>query len=99
MHIPLKQQTAALATPPRAKPMQDMTIAQILQTEYPNARLRKQFMADPYLDQVTLGELLGSPFALHEFLERCMKLPHCGETSINRLRDVIKKAANASVAS
>jgi hypothetical protein len=74
-------------------PLEDWTIAQLLRFRYPDTRLRQRFQEEPYLDQVTLGQVLGSPFALNDFLAACRSLPQCGETSINRLRAVIENAS------
>jgi hypothetical protein len=83
-------------TDQRVNLLHSWTIGQILRAN-PDIRLRKQFLDDPYLDQITLGQLFSCPFALNDFLARCRQLPHCGDTSINRLREAIKAAANGNM--
>lgn len=80
------------APPIRDRPLQEWTIGQLLRRRYPEVRLRKRFLADPYLEQITLEETLRNPFALNDFLTACRKLPQCGESSINLLRAVIEDA-------
>jgi len=76
----------------------DWSIGRILRELYPESGLRQRFRNEPYLDEVSLRQVLNSPFAMTEFLVRCRSLPQCGEVSINRLHDMIKWASEASAA-
>ena len=78
-------------------PFENWTIAQILHYMGPAAGFRKAFREDPYLHQVTLGQLLRSPFALSDFMLTCRSLPQCGDTSIARMRTVIENAAQGRI--
>jgi hypothetical protein len=84
------------ASDPSATLLMNWTIGQILRAN-PHNKLRKQFLNDPYLDQITLGELLSVPFAMANFLENCRKIPHCGDTSLKRLRETVEMAANGQI--
>jgi hypothetical protein len=84
---------AALYYPEAFSPSAKWTIRQLLRWRYPETGLRKRFKEDPFLDQVTLGQVLCSPFALSDFLSACRTLPQCGETSIKLLRAVIEDAS------
>jgi len=66
------------------------SIAQILRDRHPKVRVRREFRESPLLERVTLQQLLSDAFALSDFLDACRDLPHCGETSIRRLREVLK---------
>ena len=76
-----------------AAPMEDWTISQLLNEGFPGVALRQRFRLTPYLEQVTLREVLEGPFALQRFLEECRRQPQCGDTSVKRLREVIERAA------
>ena len=73
--------------------LEALTIRQLLEQRFPEVQLRKRFKEIPYLDQVTLQQVLDDPFALHDFLAECRRHPQCGDTSIQRLRGVIECAA------
>jgi len=60
----------------------------------PHKKLRQEFLNSPYLDQIKFGDLFADPFAMEDFLQNCRRLPHCGEISIRRIREVIKLAAD-----
>ncbi len=60
----------------------------------PHKKLRQEFLNSPYLDQIKFGDLFADPFAMEDFLQNCRRLPHCGEISIRRIREVIKVAAD-----
>jgi len=75
--------------------LEDWTIGQLLRHRYPDTRLRRRFQDNPCLDQVTLGQVLRTPFALNDFLSACRTQPHCGDTSIRRLRAMIEQAARS----
>lgn len=64
-----------------------------LAQKYPEAGLRRRFQNDPYLDQVTLGQVLQDPFALSDFLMMCRRLPQCGDASVDLLRRILESAA------
>jgi hypothetical protein len=94
----MRHQTCKILAVPPALPKEDWplghwTIAELLRWRYPEVRLRQRFLADPYLEQITLAETLRSPFALNDFLSNCHKLPQCGDTSIKLLRSVIEDAS------
>ncbi|MCH8466066.1 MAG: hypothetical protein LAT78_05785 [Roseinatronobacter sp.] len=78
-----------------SNPYENWTIGEILRYLGPSSGFRTQFRESSYLDEVTLGHLLSSPFALNDFMANCRKLPHCGEATITRLRAVIEHAAQA----
>ena len=84
------------ASDPRRDLLMHWTIGQVLRAN-PNNKFREQFLDNPYLDQIVLGELLSSPLLMANFLENCRKLPHCGETSIKRLREAIEMAADGKI--
>jgi hypothetical protein len=69
------------------------TIGQLLRERFAKVPIRKRFRETPYLERVTLSEVLEGPFALHHFLEECRRHPQCGDTTIARLRGVIESAA------
>jgi len=73
----------------------DCSISQILRTRHSKG-FRQPFIDNPYLAQTTLRQVLKSPFAMGDFLQRCRELPHCGDTTINRLIAVIEIAASGS---
>jgi hypothetical protein len=75
-------------------PLEEWTIGQLLRWRYPQMRLRQRFLADPYLEQITLADTLRTPFALNDFLTTCRKLPQCGESSIKLLRTAIEDASH-----
>lgn len=81
---------AAVQTDPAQR-----SIGRILRERHPQARLRQKFLAAPFLDQVTLGELLAGPFAMADFLAQCRRHPHCGDGSILSLRKVLEDEAAA----
>jgi hypothetical protein len=72
-----------------ADPAED-SIGRILRERHPRVRLRKKFLSAPFLDQVTLGQLLADPFAITDFLAQCRRQPHCGDGSILSLRQVLE---------
>jgi hypothetical protein len=74
----------------RDYPLAQCSIAQILQDRHPKVRVRREFLESPLLKRVTLEQLVADAFALSDFLDACRHLPHCGETSIRRLREVLK---------
>lgn len=73
-------------------PIMDCSIAQVLRMRHSKG-FRKPFIDNPYLEQVTLRQILSGPLAISDFLQRCRGLPHCGETTITRLLAVIESAA------
>jgi len=72
---------------------QDWTISKLLTERFPDVRLRQRFKQAPYLEQVTLRQVLKGPSALQDFLEHCRQEPACGDLSIKRLREVIEYTA------
>lgn len=74
----------------------DLSIAQILQI-HTSKGFRQPFIDNPYLEQVTLREVVSSPFAMCDFLRCCRMLPHCGEVTIIRLCAVIENVAAGKV--
>ncbi len=74
----------------RGYPPAQCSIAQILRDRHPKVRVRREFLESPLLERVTLEQLVSDAFALSDFLDACRHLPHCGETSIRRLREVLK---------
>ena len=81
----------------RINPFLNWTIGQIVRHQGPASKLRKRFREEPYLDTITLAQLIGSPFALEEFMTVCRKLPHCGTISMIRLRALIESAAQGQI--
>ncbi|MCH8466861.1 MAG: hypothetical protein LAT78_09885 [Roseinatronobacter sp.] len=81
-----------------SNPFESWTIGQLLRYLGPETRLRKRFREDPFLNKVTLGELIYSPFALADFMTACKKLPHCGDASLGRLRDIIENVIKTGLA-
>jgi len=77
-------------------PIMDCSMAQILRLRHSKG-FRRPFIDNPYLEQITLRQVLSSPLAMSEFLQRCRSLPHCGETTINRLLGVIENLAATQV--
>ncbi|MFO7804103.1 MAG: hypothetical protein R6V30_00340 [Paracoccaceae bacterium] len=75
----------------------DCSVAQVLRTRRPKG-IRQAFIENPYLTQVTLRDILSSPFATANFMRRCAELPHCGEATLNALMLLIENAANSQVA-
>jgi len=73
-------------------PLGSWTIGQLVRQMGPLAGLRKRFREDPYLDDVTLCQLIRCKTALENFLAQCRCRPHCGDTSVARLRAVIELA-------
>jgi len=71
------------------------SIGRILRERHPQVRLRKKFLRAPFLDKVTLGQLLADPFAMADFLAECRRQPHCGDGSILSLRRVLEIEAAA----
>jgi len=71
-------------------PPAQCSIAQILRDRHPKVRVRREFRESPLLERVTLEQLVSDAFALSDFLDACRQVPHCGETSIRRLRKVLK---------
>lgn len=80
---------------PLSSPMEDWTISQLLKVLFPDVRLRQRFRLLPYLEQVTLRQVLDSTLSLEHFLEQCGRQPQCGDLSVKRLRDVIEQTALA----
>lgn len=78
-------------------PLLSWTIGQILRELGPKSGFRKRFIETPYLDEVTLGALLDTPFAFHDFMMTCRTLPDCGQTSLTRLRNVVENAAKGKI--
>ncbi|PZX45943.1 hypothetical protein LY56_01506 [Roseinatronobacter thiooxidans] len=74
----------------RSYELAQCSIAQILRDRHPKVRVRREFLESPLLERVTLEQLVSDAFALSDFLDACRHLPHCGETSIRRLREVLK---------
>jgi hypothetical protein len=81
---------------PRVGFLSDWTVGQILRAN-PHIKFRKQFLDNPYLDQITLGEVTNSAFSMDAFLENCRQLPDCGETSLRRLCEVIRMAVDGKI--
>jgi hypothetical protein len=70
--------------------MMDFSMAQILRMQH-SKEFRKPFIDNPYLEQITLRQVVSSPIAMCDFLQHCRSLPHCGDTALKRLCEVIKK--------
>lgn len=74
----------------------DWTMRRLLREAHPHVRLREAVRNHPLFESVTLGALLENRLAVDSFLSECRRLPHCGETQINRLRQVIVAELDAS---
>lgn len=92
----LKELTSLGRTRIRTVPLIDCSIAQILKHEHSKG-FRKRFINDPYLEQITPRQVLTSPLAMGDFLQRCRAVPHCGETTINRLLALLESVAAGEV--
>lgn len=57
--------------------------------------VRQAFIANPFLAQVTLRQIVNSPTAMNTFMQRCRQLPHCGETTIKALIALIEAASDS----
>ena len=75
-----------------AVPIIDCSIARILRHGHSEG-FRQGFIDNPYLEQITLRQVLSSPLAMGDFMLRCRGLPHCGEKTLNRLLAVIESVA------
>lgn len=80
----------------RTVPIMDCSIAQILRYRHSKG-FRQGFMENPYLEKITLRQVVSSPLAMGNFLQSCRGLPHCGDTTIHRLFAVIETLAAAEV--
>lgn len=83
------------SSPIGASPIEDWTIGTVLKVLYPEVRLRKRVKQMPYLEQVTLRQVLDGTLPLDSFLAQCGREPQCGELSVKRLRDVIESTVVA----
>lgn len=93
MNASVRRQNAAGDVADQIIPSESWTIGRLLREKYPEAGLRRRFQNDPYLDQVTLGQVLQDPFALSDFLMMCRRLPQCGDASVDLLRRILESAA------
>jgi hypothetical protein len=66
------------------------TISRALRELFPDAKLRAGFRAQPYLETVTVGEVLASGLSTEKFFSECRALPSCGEVQIKRLRSILE---------
>ncbi len=66
------------------------TISRALRELFPDAKLRAGFRAQPYLETVTVGEVLASGLSTERFFSECRALPSCGEVQIKRLRRILE---------
>ena len=83
--------------PNDAVQLEDLTIDRLLKDHFRKAKFTAQFREASFLQQVTLGQILSSPFALYDFLTKCRTIPGCGETAVKRLRSVIELASAGHV--
>lgn len=70
-----------------------LSVAHVLRERYPHVSLRSAVRGNPFLDSVTVGDVLADSFSLEEFLATCRTLPNCGETQVARLRAVLEDIA------
>jgi hypothetical protein len=73
--------------------LEDLTIDRLLKDHFPETRFTKVFRKAPFLQLVTLGQVMSSPLALYDFLAECRTMPGFGEAALTRLRRVIEKAS------
>lgn len=83
----------------------DCSVAQLLRTlkaqgfgkTHQSRGFRQPFIDNPYLEQITLRQLLSSPLAMGDFLQRCRALPNCGEAQMSLLLAAIELVATPNV--
>jgi hypothetical protein len=73
--------------------LEDLTIDRLLKVHFPETRFTQAFRKAPFLQKVTLGQVMASPLALYDFLAECRTMPGFGEAALTRLRWVIEKAS------
>ena len=79
-------------------PHGNCTVGQLLRRLGPGPRLRKKFLADPYLDTITFKQIAENPLALREFLCKLTYIPHCGVATHEFVRDTINSALKEHLA-
>ena len=77
----------------------DWTVGQLLRNLGPEHRLRrrllrKKFLANPYLDTITLKEIVENPISLVEFLGNLIGIPYCGADSKNFVQNILISVVN-----
>lgn len=70
------------------------TVGRLLREAYPHLRLRERVVNHPFLETVTVRDLLTGFAAVELFLAECRMLPQCGDTQIIRLRDALQAEFN-----
>lgn len=74
-----------------ARTLEQWSVGRLLRMRHAHVPLREAVRNSPYLDRVTIAEVVASPFSLERFLDECRSMPQCGETQIRRLRMVLQE--------
>lgn len=70
-------------------PILGWTMTRLLKVRYPHVSFREAFLSNPYLEQISLAEVLETPAKVLSFLEDCRQLPHCGAKQLGNLRHIV----------
>jgi hypothetical protein len=72
----------------------DWSVAKILDTFFPHLKLRHVVRKSELFSKTTLHRLASTPSGLASFLLECRMVPHCGDTQIKLLHEVLVSLIN-----